>query len=130
MIPLAIICTAITLGMIAKDIINDEQQLSNFDMKQNKMNEIIQRVSNASGIPVEKIKGKSRRREVVVARQITAYLIKSYFGELITWQAMSDFMGKDHATMIYSVKTVSNGINTKDKLFLELLEQLNEKQAA
>jgi chromosomal replication initiator protein len=86
---------------------------------------IKQLVSEYLKIPVDKIQGKTRKREVVMARQLSMYLAKHHTNSSL--KAIGDnFGGRDHSTVIYSCKTVEDLIDT-DPLIKDALQEL-EKQ--
>jgi hypothetical protein len=61
--------------------------------------------------------GASRRRTVVLARQISMYLGNKFY-PLITWADLAKPFNKDHATAMTSVKAINNLIET-NKQFRE-----------
>lgn len=74
---------------------------------------ILKKVSNSMDIPVEAILNKSRKRELVIARQITMTLAKKYTTFSLA-KIGQDVAGKDHATVLHACKTINNLIDTKD----------------
>jgi chromosomal replication initiator protein len=86
---------------------------------------IQQLVSDHLKIPVEKIQGKTRKREVVMARQLSMYLAKQHTKSSL--KAIGDnFGGRDHSTVIYSCKTVEDLIDT-DPRVKDALYELEKK---
>ena len=86
---------------------------------------IKQLVSDHLKVPVEKIQGKTRKREVVMARQLSMYLAKHHTNSSL--KAIGDnFGGRDHSTVIYSCKTVEDLIDT-DPLVKDALTELEKK---
>ena len=86
---------------------------------------IKQLVSDHLKVPVEKIQGKTRKREVVMARQLSMYLAKHHTNSSL--KAIGDnFGGRDHSTVIYSCKTVEDLIDT-DPLLKDALNELERK---
>lgn len=80
------------------------------------INGILQVVSIKTGISVEKIMLKTRKREILEARQISHFFasvyklgVLAYIGEKIG--------GKDHATVKHSVKTITNLYHTNREKF-------------
>ena len=76
-------------------------------------------------LPLEVLKSKTRKREVVQARQIAMYFAKS-----LTKSSLSTIGincgGKDHATVLHACRTVNNLMDT-DKRFKNYIEELNNK---
>lgn len=76
-------------------------------------------------MPVNLINSKTRKREIVQARQIAMYFAKS-----LTKQSLATIGakigGKDHATVLHACKTVNNLIDT-DKRFQVYINELEKK---
>lgn len=132
MIPLSIICTALTLYMIARLILKDLKNHKPMKTKQEIIQDIINNVSEASGIDVKTLKSKTRKREVVIARQFAMYEIKNNFGQSISWKQVAEVFGKDHATAIHSYRTTENAIETNDIYVRRIIDnyQSNKNIAA
>jgi chromosomal replication initiator protein len=77
------------------------------------------------GLPIDMIKSKTRKREVVQARQITMYFAKSFTKSSLANIGMQ-CGGKDHATVLHACKTVNNLIDT-DKRFKAYIVELEKK---
>lgn len=82
-------------------------------------------VSEYFGLPEEMIQAKTRKREIVQARQVAMYFSKnmtksslSTIGSLIG--------GKDHSTVLHACKTVNNLMET-DKHFRGQIEDIERK---
>lgn len=71
----------------------------------------LQRVSKFIGIPVEVLQKKTRKREIVEARQVAMFLSKKYTKESLAVIGMK-IGGKDHATVLHACRTVDNLIQT------------------
>jgi chromosomal replication initiator protein len=76
-------------------------------------------------LPIEILKSKTRKREVVQARQISMY-----FSKKMTKSSLASIGahcgGKDHATVLHACRTVSN-LSETDKHFKVYLEDLEKK---
>ncbi len=76
-------------------------------------------------MPMDLMKSKSRKREVVQARQIAMYFAKVFTkSSLATIGAHCG--GKDHATVLHACKTVNNLMET-DKQFRAYVDDLEKK---
>ena len=76
-------------------------------------------------VPVEKLQGKTRKRSIVIARQLSMYLAKKLTGKSL--KAIGDkFGGRDHSTVIYSCNTVQDLMAT-DAIFKETVAELEKK---
>jgi chromosomal replication initiator protein len=76
-------------------------------------------------LPIELLKSKTRKREVVQARQIAMY-----FAKKMTKSSLANIGahcgGKDHATVLHACRTVNN-LSETDKQFRGYLEDLEKK---
>ncbi|MDX9940849.1 MAG: chromosomal replication initiator protein DnaA [Bacteroidales bacterium] len=73
-------------------------------------------------IPVEKIHSKTRKREIVQARQIAMFFSKSYTKSSLA--AIGSKCGnKDHATVLHACKTVKNLADT-DRNFKKYVDEI------
>lgn len=61
------------------------------------------------------VQGKSRKREFVIPRQISMHLIKRIFPEITLEKIGAMFGSRNHATILYSIKTVNDLIDTDRK---------------
>ncbi len=76
-------------------------------------------------LPIELLKSKTRKREVVQARQIAMYFAKSMTKSSLATIGLH-CGGKDHATVLHACRTVINLMDT-DKRFKNYIEELNKK---
>lgn len=76
-------------------------------------------------VPVDKLGGKTRKRQFVIARQLSMYLAKNLTGKSL--KAIGQmFGGRDHSTVIYSIKTVQDLMQT-DLVFKDTVAELEKK---
>jgi len=76
-------------------------------------------------VPVEMVKSKTRKREIVQARQISMYLAKNHTKTSLK-SIGSFFGGRDHSTVIYACQTVVDLIET-DKKFRSYVQDIQKK---
>ena len=76
-------------------------------------------------MPHDMIKSKTRKREIVQARQIAMYFSKSFTKSSLATIG-SQIGGKDHATVLHACKTVNNLIDT-DKRFRCYIDEIEKK---
>ena len=69
------------------------------------MEDIVRKVSELSGIPEDGIVGKSRRKEIVEARQTAMFLCRNILDSSLSSVGMY-FGGRDHTTVMHAVKTI------------------------
>ena len=74
---------------------------------------------------VENLKSKTRKREIVQARQIAMYFAKNLTKSSLATIG-SVIGGKDHATVLHACKTVNNLIDT-DKRFRLYIDEIEKK---
>ncbi len=73
----------------------------------------------------DQLKSKTRKREIVQARQIAMYFAKNFTKSSLA--AIGSIIGgKDHATVLHACKTVSNLIDT-DKRFKLYIDEIEKK---
>jgi len=77
------------------------------------------------GIPIDLVLSKTRKREIVQARQVAMFFSKSLTKSSLTTIG-SRIGGKDHATVLHACKTVNNLIET-DKQFRLQIEEIEKK---
>jgi chromosomal replication initiator protein len=76
-------------------------------------------------MPKDVLSSKTRKREIVQARQIAMYFAKSYTKSSLATIG-SQIGGKDHATVLHACKTVKNLIDT-DKHFKLYIDDIEKK---
>jgi chromosomal replication initiator protein len=77
------------------------------------------------GLPLESINSKTRKREIVQARQLAMYFSKKLTKASLATIGMH-CGNKDHATVLHACRTVNNLIDT-DKQFRNYVEELDKK---
>ena len=76
-------------------------------------------------VPIDKLKSQTRKRNVVLARQLSMYFAKNITNHSL--KAIGDsFGGRDHSTVIYSVRAVNDMIDT-DAEFKRTVKDLEKK---
>jgi chromosomal replication initiator protein len=81
-------------------------------------------VSDYFGVPVGEIFTSTRKREVVIVRQVAMYFAKKYT-DLSLAQIGEKCGNKDHATVLHAIRTVNNMRET-NKIFREKLEEIDK----
>jgi chromosomal replication initiator protein len=82
-------------------------------------------VCNYFNIPIDQIQSKTRKREIVQARQVAMFFSKSLTKASLATIG-SQIGGKDHATVLHACKTVNNLIET-DKRFRIQIDEIEKK---
>jgi chromosomal replication initiator protein len=82
-------------------------------------------ISETFKIELEKLKAKTRKKEVVIARQVAMYFAKEYTNYSL--KTIGDhFGGRDHSTVIHAVQCV-NDMMDLDSKFKSNVEDLRKK---
>ncbi|AFD05171.1 chromosomal replication initiator protein DnaA [Solitalea canadensis] len=117
-----------TLNRKEIDLPLAKQMLKNFikhSTKEISMEYIQKFVCEYFEIPLEMVKSKTRKREIVQARQISMYLAKNHTKASL--KTIGQFYGgRDHSTVIYACQTVEDLIDT-DKKFKNWVQDIQKK---
>lgn len=82
---------------------------------------ILQKTSDMFGFSVEEIQGKSRRRPLVTARQISMYVFRELTD--LSYPAIArEFGGRDHTTVIHAVEKVGTLMKEKRQIYDQVTE--------
>jgi chromosomal replication initiator protein len=87
--------------------------------------QIQQIVCNYFTIQEDLVRARTRKREVVQARQVAMYFSKIYTKHSLKTIGLK-FGGRDHSTVIHGVQSIENQIET-DPHFREVIEELRHK---
>ena len=105
---------------LARRIIGD---FSNYEKKTITIDEIIKKVSEFYGVEPTAINTRSRKREVVLVRQVSMFLAKKYLD--MSTSKIGQYVGdRDHATVLHACKTITNLADT-DKQFRSELNEID-----
>lgn len=103
---------------LARRIIGD---FSNYEKKSITIDEIIKAVADFYGVEVSAINTRSRKREVVLVRQVAMYLAKKHLD--LSTSKIGQYVGnRDHATVLHACKTITNLADTDKQFRTELNE--------
>jgi chromosomal replication initiator protein len=103
--------------MIDRLVKNTKRELS--------IDHIQKAVCDYFNMPHDIINSKTRKREIVQARQIAMYFAKNLTKSSLATIG-SQIGGKDHATVLHACKTVNNLIDT-DKRFRGYIDEIEKK---
>ncbi len=82
-------------------------------------------VAEHYNVPVERLKQETRKRNVVIARQLSMFLAKKLTNKSL--KAIGEiFGGRDHSTVIYSCRAVQDMMDT-DAAFKETVADIEKK---
>ena len=82
-------------------------------------------VAEYFNMPVEKLQSKTRKRSIVIARQLSMFLAKKLTNNSLK-AIGAKFGGRDHSTVIYSCNAVQDLIDT-DVVFKDTVQDLEKK---
>ena len=95
---------------------------SDFEKRPITIEEIIKKVTEYYAVEPSALNTRSRKREVVLGRQVAMYLAKKYLD--LSTSKIGQYIGKrDHATVLHACKTITNLAET-DKQFRYELNQI------
>lgn len=101
-----------------KNIVHDIESEVGIDYIQKSVGEYFQ-------ISVEDLKDKTRKKEIVIARQVAMYLCKEYTNHSLK-SIGYHFGGRDHSTVIHAVQSVSDMMDIDTK-FAHSMDDLKKK---
>ena len=117
-----------TLNKRIIDIDLAKQVIQNFIKKINRevtVDSIKDLVANHFNVPVDKLQSQTRKRSIVIARQLSMYLAKNLTNKSLK-SIGENFGGRDHSTVIYSCKAVRDLMDT-DLIFKDTVAELEKK---
>ena len=92
-----------------------EKIVQSVESKEVSIDEVQKYVSEYFGISIEDLKAKTRKKEIVTARQIAMYFAKEYTGHSLK-SIGYHFGGRDHSTVIHAIQTVNEFMMEKKEL--------------
>ena len=112
----------IDFGLV-KDVIKERVGSSfTYDIS---IEDVVRKVSEESKVSEREIIGKSRKMELVEARQISMYLCRDIMGLSLNNIGIY-FGGRDHTTVMHALKTIDNK-RTSDIRFNRMVESLKQE---
>lgn len=103
---------------VLKDMINESNTQISIESIQNY-------VCDYFGIDTNKVREKTRKQEIVEARQIAMYLAKQFTDSSLKTIGLH-FGGRDHSTVIHAISTVEERMQTSNK-HKRIVEELQQK---
>ena len=107
---------------LAQEALKDDIEKS--VISKNKIDQVQQLVARNYNISVEDIKGKKRKAEINLPRQIAMYICRVVLGESLTKIGI-EFGGKDHTTVMHSVDKITKETKKNEELALEIEKMVN-----
>jgi hypothetical protein len=87
--------------------------------------QLLQIVSEISGVPAELILQKNRKRKFLIPRQIYSYLLRKKLK--LTLHQIGEILGSDHTTVIHSVQKVEELLEIQDDLLCNLYYDIEQQ---
>ncbi len=82
---------------------------------------ILETTSQIFGFSIEELKGKSRRRPLVTARQVAMYVVRELTD--LSYPAIArEFGGRDHTTVMHAVEKVANLMKERRLIYDQVTE--------
>ncbi|MDX1671210.1 MAG: chromosomal replication initiator protein DnaA [Balneolaceae bacterium] len=107
---------------VAKKVLKDMVKESNTQIS---IESIQNYVCEYFGIDTNKVREKTRKQEIVEARQIAMYLAKQFTDSSLKTIGLH-FGGRDHSTVIHAISTVEERMQTSPK-HKRIVEELHQK---
>lgn len=92
---------------------------------------LLKRIEVETGVSIQHIKGKCRKREYVVARGVFCHILRKYY-PIYPLREIGNHINRDHATVINAISVIQNDMDTYksyEQLYLSvetsLLKRLN-----
>ena len=88
------------------------------------LSNVLESVVEVSGVPPYQVIGKSRMKEIAMARHLFCYMARLHTNASLL--AIGEFLsGRDHATVMNSVKVANDMIDTDYGVFVEMVNECN-----
>jgi chromosomal replication initiator protein len=85
------------------------------------MEDVVRKVVEITGVDENNIVGKSRKKEIVEARQTAMFLCRSLLDASLSSVGLF-FGGRDHTTVMHAIKTIEQKKTKKQKLIRTLIK--------
>jgi len=89
------------------------------------LEDVVSRVSEITSISEREIVGKSRKKELVEARQIAAYLGREILGASLSSIGIY-FGGRDHTTILHACKNIEEKMKSENRI-KQLVESIKNE---
>ena len=112
---------------IDRDLVQDvvKERIGSKPTRDLSMEDVVRKVSELSGIPEDRIVGKSRRKEIVEARQTAMFLCRNILDSSLSSVGIY-FGGRDHTTVMHAIKTIEEK-KSKKKNIGEHIAQITQE---
>ena len=88
------------------------------------LSNVMEAVVEVTGVPSHQVIGKSRMKEIAMARHLFCYMSRLHTNASLL--AIGEFLsGRDHATVMNSVRVSNDMIDTDYGVFVEMVNECN-----
>lgn len=87
--------------------------------------EVLQVVSDVTGVTIEDMKGKKRTREVVDSRHMFFFICKRHAVQSL--EIIGRTIGKHHSTVVHGHQKTQDLIDTKDKTIINQIAEIRKQ---
>ncbi len=98
------------------------------EMSSNQVEKVKSIISSYFNIPVKELSGSSRKQEIVYARSVTIYLLRTIYN--IGLKKIGEYLGnRDHSTIAHAIDKIEDGIKTDEFISQDvrnLIDKLNK----
>ena len=121
--------SAITISMaqsVIRDVLTDEQPIPITVEK------IISEVATVYGVNPDDIRSNKRSAAISIARKVAIYVVRK-ITDLPLQSIGTEFGGRDHSTIVYSLTSITNGMKKDpnlESLVDDLIKNINDKSKA
>ena len=92
------------------------------EIKKNEISidKVAQKTSNFYGVTLKELKSTARQQKIAHARHVTIYIAREVLN--LSYEAIGDYLGKKHTTIMYSYDIIKNKLKTDNTLNTEIEE--------
>jgi chromosomal replication initiation ATPase DnaA len=93
------------------------------------LSNVMEAVVEVTGVPSYQVIGKSRMKEIAMARHLFCYMARLHTNASLL--AIGEFLGgRHHSTVIHSIRTANDMLDTDYEVFGDMVNQCNNQIAA
>jgi len=90
------------------------------------LDRLLDTVSRVTGITKDEMKGKCRKREIVIARQLYCKTGRDLYSTCYSDRLIAVRVFKDRTTLLHSTKVIENALSNNDPVSRNITELYNE----
>jgi len=114
-------------GGNVQHLINELNGMKGYATIEKQLREELEHIQEATNMTMAVLASDKRYRPIVVARQFAMYAVYNNFtSKGYSLKMVGDLFNRDHATVMYSIKTIRTYIEVADPLVMGILNRYNE----